>query len=321
MALWKKVVFIVVLISFIGLSVFFTFWAIARDTYEFEEQTDIGGISGLNGWVFTGFSGSTATTTVNIDWVRDKNGNNPDMSEPVVAVDSFTIVSDEYVEYINIGKDVQYIDEQAFFYCKKLRAVTVDPDNPYFRSVDGVLYSSDMTELHLHPICAGGHTGDDGKEAYSDTFDIPEGVTRVCGYSFYKNTSLIHLTFPSTLKEIGDMAFFGCNGMWTVWLPDGLESVGNDAFSYCWSMSPLMYIPASVTHIGSNAFFSCSALKEFYMGAQSADGIELGETWLPKNIKKAIVKVAPKPEWGKTREEALAEKARVDGEKTTAESE
>ena len=33
-----------------------------------------------------------------------------------------------------------------------------------------------------------------------DTFDIPEGVEHVGSFSFYKNTDLVHLTFPSTLK-------------------------------------------------------------------------------------------------------------------------
>lgn len=330
MQTWKKVTFIIVLVGFILLSVFFTFYSIARDTFEFEEQTSIGDIENLNGWVLYGFNGNTSTQTINIDYVRDKKGGNPDTSKPVVAISDFTIVSDEYVEYINIGKDVEYIDEKAFYYCKKLKAVFVDEANPYFCSVDGVLYSKDMKTLLLHPAnnaqwqYENGMIDDsriafeeseDGQAVASYSFDIPQGVTRINGYSFYKNYKLRDLTIPSTVKEIGDMAFFSCSDMWSMWLPEGLESIGADTFSYCWSMRPIMYIPKSVTHIGNNAFFSCSDLDVFYMGADSADSIDLGETWLPKSLKSGAINKAPVPQYGKTLQEAMAEKDRIDAEK------
>lgn len=314
MPTWKKVTFVVVLVAFIGLSVFFTFYAIARDTYEFEEQTAIADNGELNGWVFSGFSGNPTTTEVSIDYVRDKKGENPDTTKPVVAVEAFTIVSDEYVEYIHIGKDVAYISEQAFYYCKKLKAVTVDAENPYFCAVDGVLYSKDMKKLLLHPIRWDERENEAGELVPNDSYVIPDGVEFVGGYSFYKNTALVHLTLPDSLRTIGDMAFFGCNNLWSIWLPEGLEAIGADAFSYCWSMSPVMYIPASVKSIGHHAFFSCSALTVFYMGADSADALSLGEAWLPKSVESALWNRAPEPVYGKTLDDAIAEKERIDKE-------
>lgn len=314
LATWKKVVFIAVLVTFIGLSVFLTFSAIARDPFEFERQTNVGKIEGLDGWVFFGFNGNALTTTVRVDYVRDKKGDHPDASKPVVGVDAFTVVSDEYVEYIYIGKDVRYISEQAFYYCKALKAVFVDDENRFFTCVDGCLYSKDKTVLLLHPIRNGDWLKEKGLAQTNDAFDVPRGVARLGAFCFYKCASLVHLTLPETLRDIGDMAFFGCNGLWSVWLPEGLETVGSDAFSYCWSMSPVMYIPSSVTSIGHHAFFSCSGLSVFYMGARRADGIALGEAWLPKSLKTGIAGKTPKPVYGKTLDEALAEKRRIDGE-------
>ncbi len=314
MATWKKVLFVITLITFIGLSVFFTFYSIARDTFEFKEKTDIAGIEDLDGWVFYGFNGNAGTKEVHIDFVRDKNGNNPDESRPVVAVDDFTIVSDEYVEFLHIGKDVEYIDPAAFYYCKKLKAVYVDEENEHFCAVDGILYSKDMKRLILHPIRNAEWLVEQGKAETKDTFVVPEGVEEIGSYSFYKNVDLVHLTFSSTLKSIGDMAFFGCNNMWSIRLPEGLETIGADAFSYCWSMSPVMYIPASVKFVDHHAFFGCTALKVFYMGAESKEDIELGDAWLPKSVSKAVFYVHPKPEYGKTYEESLAEKERIDSQ-------
>jgi len=312
---WKKVAFVLVLVLFIGLSLSFTFFSIARDTFEYQLQENIAEIEGLNGWEFYGFNGNSDTKEVYIDFVRAEDGSSPDETKPVVSVGDFTIVSDEYVEFIHIGKDVQYIADSAFYYCKQLRAVFVDEANPYFTSVDGVLYTKDMKTLILRPILNGQWTVEQGLAETADTFVIPEGVENVGSFSFYKNTDLVHLTFPSTLKTIGDMSFFGCGNMWSIWLNEGLESIGADAFSYCGSISPVMYIPSTVKFIDDYAFFSCGGISTMYMGAESEASIELGESWLPKNVLKVLFHVAITPEYGKTLEEAQAEKIRLDNEK------
>ncbi len=311
MATWKKVVFIVVLVTFIGLSLSFTFFSIARDTFEYKEQENIAD-TGLSGWEFYGFNGNSDTTQIYIDYVRSESGTDPDTSKPIVSVGDFTVVSDEYVQFIHIGKDVQYIADSAFYYCKQLKAVFVDEENPNYRSVDGVLFTKDMKTLVLHPIMNGQWKVEQGISDTPDTFDIPEGVENVGNYSFYKNTDLVHLTFPSTLKTIGNMSFFGCGNMWSVWLPEGLTSIGADAFSYCGSLSPVMYIPSTVTHIDDYAFFSCTGISTMYMGADSEEGISFGESWLPKNVLKVLYHAAITPEYGKTLEEAQAEKTRLD---------
>lgn len=314
MATWKKIAFVVVLVTFIGLSLSFTFFSIARDTYEYREETSICEIEGLDGWEFYGFNGNSDTKELNIDFVRDVRGENPDTGKPVAAVGDFTVVSDEYVEFINIGKDVRYIADSAFYYCKQLKAVFVDDENPYYCDVDGVLYTKDMKTLVLHPIMNGQWKVEQGLADTADTFVIPEGVENVGSFSFYKNQDLVHLTFPSTLKTIGDMAFFSCGNMWTVWLPEGLETIGADAFSYCGSISPVMYIPSTVTDIDDYAFFSCGGIKTMYMGAESEDSIDFGESWLPKNVLKVLFHVAITPEYGKTLDDAKAEKIRLDNE-------
>ena len=118
MKTWKKITFVVVLISFIALSLSFTFFSIARDTFEYRQKDNIDGIDALNGWEFYGFNGNSDTTEIHIDYVRDVKGNNPDNGKPIIAVGDFTVVSDEYVQFIYIGKDVQYIADSAFYYSR-----------------------------------------------------------------------------------------------------------------------------------------------------------------------------------------------------------
>ena len=293
MKTWQKATFIIVLVAFIIASVTISFVSMARAPFEYEYHTALESEYSVEGWVLFGFNGNNSTKEVHIDYVRDENGNNPDTSKPVSAVGKFTINTDEYVEIIYIGKDVEYIDETSFFYCKELKSIEVDEANEYYTSVDGVLYTKDMKKLMVYPI---------KKEETSYT--IPECVERIGACAFYKNETLTEVNIPSTLKEIGDMAFFKCEKISLVTLPDGLEKIGSDAFSYCQGMTPVMYIPDSVKEIGSFAFYSCSNLKEFYMGAQSEEQITFEDSWLPKNIKKVVVNVAPKEQYGKTRDDA-----------------
>ena len=320
--LWQKTVFIVVLIVFVAVSVTISLISISRAPYKFREETAVGGDETLSGWVFARFSGNAATKTLSIDFVRDRNGNDPDESRPIVAVGGYCVNADEYVEEIVIGKSVQNIDETAFYNMKKLQRVTVDPENPAYADRDGVLYSKDGRLLLLYPPCYRQTSDSAGNVTYPNSYAVPEGVERIATFAFLKNEHLRDLSLPESLREIGDMAFFGCGRLGALdyepsldmlkgtglSLPDGLEQIGSDAFSKCGNLSPGIYIPASVKEIRHHAFFSCGGLKQILLGAADEDAVSLGEAWLPKNLKAGPLWKAPEPQFGKTRAdyEALA---------------
>lgn len=94
---------------------------------------------------------------------------------------------------------------------------------------------------------------------------IPKSVTEIGEGAFDSCLNMTSLRFASgsTLKRIGAKAF-RCNKVTTLTLPDGLESVGEDAFSCCESVTTL-YIPDSVKSIGKWAFSSMSSLKKLTM--------------------------------------------------------
>lgn len=94
---------------------------------------------------------------------------------------------------------------------------------------------------------------------------IPKSVTEIGEGAFDSCLNMTSLRFASgsTLKRIGAKAF-ECNKVTTLTLPDGLESVGENAFSSCESVTTL-YIPDSVKSIGKWAFSSMSSLKKLTM--------------------------------------------------------
>ncbi len=292
-----KIIFTLVLVVFVGASVWLSFNAISRPTYEYEEQTDVGG-TGVDGVVLSGFNGNPETPIVRVYHPMVKNTEDvypeafdygedapvvamdyltytedeappayiEDTSRTVVAIDKFTFVSDENMQYCYIGPDVTYVDPQAFFGCFALRAIYVDEDNPYYTDIDGVLYTKDMKTMIIYPTYHISHLQDIGKvpvgyyddpEVHPETYQVPEGVEKIAAGCFYKTWGIREITLPSTLKEIGDMAFFKCQSLQLIELPDGLETIGDDAFSYCFSMMGALYIPDSVKTIGHHCFYKC----------------------------------------------------------------
>ena len=78
---------------------------------------------------------------------------------------------------------------------------------------------------------------------YSGDIVIPESIT--FGYSIYSVTS------------IGDFAFYDCNDLTSVTIPNSVTSIGNRAFHSCSSLTSVT-IPNSVTSIGKGAFEYCN---------------------------------------------------------------
>ena len=60
------------------------------------------------------------------------------------------------------------------------------------------------------------------------------------------------MTLPKSLVEIESSAFRGCSKLESISLPEGLESIGSDAFFACPISSVI--IPSTVKNIGGGAF-------------------------------------------------------------------
>lgn len=122
---------------------------------------------------------------------------------------------------------------------------------PRYKTVDGILYSSDMKTLI---ICPTGKTG---------TVVIPDGVTRIRDSAFSRS-KISKVIFPNSMVSLQNEAFYGCEYLTEIDFGHGIEHIGGNGnqhvFSGC-SMKRLVF-PPQVKEIGINAFFSCGELKE-----------------------------------------------------------
>ena len=130
--------------------------------------------------------------------------------------------------------------ENPFPGCISLKAFTVDPDNPYLKAVNGVLFSKDMTHLVSYPA---------GKEDYSYT--IPNTVTKASLYAFEGNNYITNVTVTS-MSIIQTCMFKACTSLTTAKLSN-VTVIGSQAFSGCTSIASIT-IPSTVTKIDPEAF-------------------------------------------------------------------
>lgn len=309
-----KILFIIIITIFVGISLYFSFTSISSDEYTYKEND--------SGYTLHQFVGKEDNITLHVDYVRDEAGT-ADPTKSVTQVREFAMSCNEYVHFIFIGKDVSELEPHCFYYTKNLMAVIVDPENQSYVSVDGVLYSKDMTEIVLHPmrnhqyrtaLAAGiAAPADDagvkvfleefakkyGDETTADAeeyekqfsrqafYVIPDSVTRIEDSCFSDCEALTHVEIPSSVKKIGNLAFFKCKGFETITIPDGVESIGSDGFSYCERVT-YIYVPESVKFIGHHAFYGDLGCEKIYLGAESEASVETQENWLPKQSTRSL---------------------------------
>lgn len=88
---------------------------------------------------------------------------------------------------------------------------------------------------------------------------IPSTVTNIGVLAFCGGSSIANVTISDGVQTIGAYAFYNCSGLMSVSIPDSVTRIGYSAFSYCSKLTS-MTIPNSVTNIDASAFSYCSKL-------------------------------------------------------------
>ena len=124
----------------------------------------------------------------------------------------------------------------------------------------------------------------EGKLTVSGEGEIPNSA-------FYNLSAIKSVVIENGIKSIGDLAFAYCYSLTSVTIPDSVTIIGNEAFYSCSSLTSVT-IPDSVTIIGNEAFYRCSSLTSVTI----SDGVESIGDWafchcssltsvtIPKNV-------------------------------------
>lgn len=169
------------------------------------------------------------------------------------------------IESINVNYDLQN-DNTAYY--------EISEDNPYLVSVDGIIYSKDMTELIKVP------------SNYEKTkIVVPDSVKKLRTGAFHSLKNVESVELPDGITVISRNAFCGAGKLKSVKLPSKLDIIGDNAFNGCVSLTDI-HIPESVKHIGAYAFYETP-------GVKYENGLGYFDGWLvdvDPNAKNIIIK-------------------------------
>jgi hypothetical protein len=154
----------------------------------------------------------------------------------------------ENLTSINIPSSVTAIGDWAFAGCGNLTNITVDNRNSSYSNIDGILFDKNKTTIVKYP---------EGKKA--SAYSIPSSVTDIGEGAFAGCENLTNINIPSSVTTIGKDAFAGCENLTSINIPSSVTDIGEGAFSFCMNLKSIS-IPSSVTEIGEGAFSGCENL-------------------------------------------------------------
>lgn len=148
-----------------------------------------------------------------------KLGTTYEVLAPVSKIERGAFSGNLYLQEVTYAGDVNFIGSHAFSFCKSLvrinipKSVTgltmyltyqtltieeyvVDPNNPIYTAVDGVLFNQSLETLIFYPSAKPG-----------TQFSIPNGTTTVRDLAFFNNQYLERVTIPETVNKINGGAF------------------------------------------------------------------------------------------------------------------
>ena len=247
------------------------------------------GSSGASGLEFVDYSDGKTCYVKSVGSFQGENLVIPTKSpsgKTVTGIERLAFKDCDFLKSVTIPKTVKSISYYGIFEgCSNLESITVDGGNAEYCSVDGILFSKDMTELIRYPA---GKTAESYSVPASVTLiddyafescahltkiDIPEGVLSAEGYAFANCTSLTSIFFPNSITEIGEYAFNGCKKLTSI-------SVGSKNLRYS-SKNGVLYnkkagaifrcpegiegtfsVPSTVYNVTTCAFYGCTGITE-----------------------------------------------------------
>ncbi len=156
------------------------------------------------------------------------------------------------LQEIEIPKTVKIIGIASFYDCPSLEKIILDPKNPNYKVVDGVLYNYEMSRLIYYPVAK--------KE---ENFIVPEGVSIIACHAFRKNKYLKSVTLSNSVTTVLSSAFEGCTSLEKIDL-GSVKRIDDNAFENCSSLTEIK-IPNEVREIAHGILRGCSSLKKIFL--------------------------------------------------------
>ncbi|MBQ8387244.1 MAG: leucine-rich repeat protein [Paludibacteraceae bacterium] len=117
-------------------------------------------------------------------------------------------------------------------------------DNLFWEYADGVLTITGTGDMYDYA---------DDKTGPAPWYDVRGSITTI--------------NMPNEMTKIGDYAFYKCTEVTSINMPTSLTAIGEKAFAQDTKLTGELTLPASLTTIDERAFFNCKAVTAFHIEA------------------------------------------------------
>lgn len=165
--------------------------------------------------------------------------------ENVAFISTSAFTGNDNLRNVYLPASLEHIMRRSFSFSAQFH---VDEANESFRSVDGILFSRDMTRMKAFPS---GRTGE---------YTIPETVTWIRGDVFrYSQLSNVHI--HDGVTYFGRLAFNGMENLTEIRLPASLDTLGERGkqFENCVNLRSII-LPEGITILPREIFKGCTSL-------------------------------------------------------------
>ena len=182
---------------------------------------------------------------------------NPDISNwDIKSIPSYFFARNKQIKEFIIPNSVANIRSGAFYDCTSLTKTNYTGDIAGWCSINFESWTSNPTSCSCNLYI---------NDVEVKNLVIPNSVTSISNYAFYKCISLNSVTIPNSVTSIGESAFYHCSSLTSVTIGNSVMIIGKEAFEYCSSLTSVT-IPNSVTSIGQYAFHNCDHLTSVTIG-------------------------------------------------------
>lgn len=215
-----------------------------------------------NSYYVEGYSGTAAIVVIPSSY----------QGKPIMSIKNLAFNNMSSITTIYIPDSLKNISFNSFGGCDNLESFIVSPNNPYLKSVDGVVYDKSGETLLL---CPPGKVG---------ILNIIQDIISIGDYALFGCRKLTEIVVPDSVYDIKEYALGNTN--WYEEQPNGLVYVGKVLYKYKGDMPAdtvvdnilpdtkgiaaeafsakvnlkRIVITGSILTIGSSAFSSCSGL-------------------------------------------------------------
>lgn len=169
----------------------------------------------------------------------------------VTSIDSLCFENTKYENVINtviIPSSIETIGSLAFYNSQYLKEIVCD-DNFYYTSENGILYTSDISNLIAYP-----------ENKADDIYVMPDTVTTISNNAFSYCRNLKKISLSYNLKAIPDYAFAYNSVVKDISSKGNIKEIGFASFYKCSSLEKIT-LPSTIEKINDNAIVMCEKLK------------------------------------------------------------